>query len=59
MLDFGLPLKSAMTIRSEIFRTDDRIGRRSVRMMIPTPPIVVLFAVFQAEAVNSVYRSNG
>ena len=48
-----------MTIRSEIFRTNDRIGRRSVRMTTPTPPIVALFAAFQAEAVNSVYRPNG
>ena len=40
MLDFGLPLKSAMMIRSEILRTDDRIGRRSVRTIIPTPPMV-------------------
>lgn len=42
-------------IRSEIFLTEDKIARRSVRM-IPTPPMpALLLEALHTEAVNRVF----
>ena len=54
-LDFGFSLKLAIIIRSEILRTEDKIGRSPARIIIPTPAMVA----FHAEAVNKVYLPKG